>query len=215
MMLMLQAMQGSLAPVWPVRWHVQFNESTHGYSSANTTYNSGSLHYDFANDRQLFSHGDGQTDNWCQCAGLKTTSHCDLYSIKGAMYAAFPSEKKCCKVNEGIGFGPLRPNWLQMSEATNTGTTEVAGRNCSVWSTPHPGDKYTMKADVWSQDAQGVPCTYTDIFKSIYPMTHQLVFNKPTFSTAAEADTVFELPDTLASACEQDCPNKMGWCNAR
>lgn len=71
-------------PIMASRFHVTFKEYTHGLKPwGDGTYNVGSLHYDVGSDvaRTVWSHGKGQTDNWCQCAGISTAEECDLLAL--------------------------------------------------------------------------------------------------------------------------------------
>eukprot|EP00658_Telonema_sp_P-2_P024561 TRINITY_DN19874_c0_g1_i10.p1 TRINITY_DN19874_c0_g1~~TRINITY_DN19874_c0_g1_i10.p1 ORF type:complete len:232 (-),score=36.08 TRINITY_DN19874_c0_g1_i10:221-916(-) len=211
-------------PTWPNQFHVEYTEYSHQlHPWGNGTTNQGSLHYDFTNRRQLFVHGEGQTDNWCQCAGTGTDDECHLLSAVGAsgnssegsMIAWFPALAKCCTIgNWDHGFGPIRPDWLVAGNSTHVGPKKVDGRMCDEWANNHPGDYFMMTSDNWSQDSNGVPCDYVDTFKKwvrVLGMRHSLTFDPSSYSTAAEGDAVFARPTV---DCSESCPNKQGWCTA-
>jgi len=211
-------------PVWPSQFHVNFAETTHGlHPWGKDDTNQGELHYDFVNKRQLYIHGEGQTDNWCECANTGTNDECHLLTSMGAngnstvgsMVAYFPKLSKCCTIGGwDHGFGPNTPEWLVSGNSTHVGTKVVNGRTCDEWANPHPGDTFMMTSDNWSQDAQGVPCDYVDTFKKWVQevgMHHYLTFDAASYSTASESDTVFAAPSI---DCSQTCPNKKGWCKA-
>lgn len=69
-----------------------------------------------------------------------------------------------------------------------------------------------MTGDIWSEDASGLPCSYTDRFAWWAEKfeAHNLTFDPATYSTAAEADEVFSIPDGVD--CTQTCPNRHTWC---
>lgn len=211
-------------PIWPARFHALFTEYTHDMEPwSSGAYNNGSFHYDYARRRQLWSHGKGQTNNWCQCAGLKTDSQCDLYSVSvngtSGMFAVHADEGHCCKIGDwGFGFGPIRPDWLVLSNSTFLGNkTMPDGRVCPMWASGTVGDWFMMVSDNWSQDAEGTPCLYEDQFKTIphgLGMRHTLTFDAASYSTGAEDDATFTIPPSVVDACQQTCPNKEGWCSA-
>mmetsp|Transcript_58533 Transcript_58533/g.152154 ORF Transcript_58533/g.152154 Transcript_58533/m.152154 type:complete len:425 (-) Transcript_58533:85-1359(-) len=213
-------------PILSSRFHVGFVEYTamlkplpwqHGKT------NSGSVHYDFEGRRQVWFHGKGQTDNWCQCAGLKTDEPCHLIAAPsqgesggGATYIAFKTLGKCCKLGAfDQGFGPLRPDWLSGSK--RTGQVRVGNRSCDIWSGGPPGDTFMMVSDDWGVDEKGHPCQYSDHFKSwarvLFGMAHNYTFDDATYSEAVEHDDVFAIPSGIG--CENECPNTAGgWCKA-
>ena len=208
-------------PTWPERFHVTFQEYTHDLVPwHNGSYNKGSFHYDHKQTRQLWSHGDGQTNNWCQCAGLQTSALCNLHSLErngtGGMFAVFPTLNHCCMIGDfAHGFGPIRPDWLVRTNATFGGNQTVGGRNCPMWRSHHPGDWFMMKSDDWSQDDDGVPCVYEDHFRDVphaLGMKHTLTFDSTTYFTEAEADSIFDIP--VGILCDKTCPNKEKWCQA-
>lgn len=211
-------------PVFPARFHISFAESSRSMNPFGPYINnSGSYHYDYASGRQLWSHGKGQVDNWCQCAGLKTDEQCDLHALKlesgGATYAVFKSMSlpTCCKIGDfAHGFGPLRPDWMKLGNATFVGEKQVNGKTCYEWAVAHPGDWITMVSDNWSVDADGQPCTYENIFNTPFHLLglyHMITFDSATYGTNEESVDVFALPSNLD--CEAECPNKHGWCTAR
>jgi len=214
-------------PVWPKRFHASFSEISHGVNpfSSDTTSN-GSYHYDFESGRELWSHGKGQTDNWCQCAGLKTDERCDILTDPkaGARVALFRtlSPPRCCTIGGfDIGFGPIRPDWLRLTNATFAVEKTYLGANgprkCLEWASMKPGDWFMMVSDNWSQDEKGVPCRYVDTFKTWVRWTlrlkHEVVFDEASYGTEAEPDEVFAIPAGVD--CSAKCPNKEGWCNSR
>ena len=80
---------------------------------------------------------------WCQCAGLKTDEQCDLYSVRhngtAGMFAVFEESSRCCKIGDwAYGFGPIRPDWLSLTNATFEGNKTVNGRSCLTWASHHP-----------------------------------------------------------------------------
>lgn len=213
-------------PVFATRYHVDFSEASRSVNPlGKVTTSSGSFHYDWENGRELWYHGKGQTDNWCQCAGVVTDEPCHLISARnqsepggGAMHAAFPSLGKCCKVGDyAQGFGPLRPDWLRRSNATYLGKKQVGNRTCSTWAGGPPGDWFMMVSDDWSVDEQGRPCTYADHFKwwakVFLGMEHDINFDAASYSQEVEDDASFVVP--VGMGCEEACPNKEGWCSSR
>merc|ERR1711907_436058 len=208
-------------PVFAEQFHVNFTEYAHDlHPWGNGTNAMGSLHYDYANTRQLFIHGKGQTNNWCQCAATKTDDECHLLTAKnasgvGVMVAYFPTLSSCCTIgNWSMGFGPIRPDWLKIGNATHVGAKQVSGRTCDEWADPHPGDWFMMTSDNWSQDANGVPCDYVDTFKKwaqALGMRHTLTFDPASYSTTAEDASVLAAPPV---DCSTPCPGKEGWCKA-
>eukprot|EP00929_Paragymnodinium_shiwhaense_P102479 TRINITY_DN6567_c0_g1_i1.p1 TRINITY_DN6567_c0_g1~~TRINITY_DN6567_c0_g1_i1.p1 ORF type:complete len:265 (-),score=69.19 TRINITY_DN6567_c0_g1_i1:788-1582(-) len=219
------------APVFPKKFHINFDEvssmrRTSFPFTVDTRTNKGSFHYDVANGREVWIHGKGQGDNWCQCAGSDTDAECRLMSVPadkedggGAMWVVFPTLKKCCKVGPyASGFGPLRPDWLRVTKAKKSqpATKHVGGRKCTTWEGGPPGDTFMMLSDDWSFDEQGLPCTYTDHFKPwaarVFGASHVLTFDAASYSEEGEAEDVFALPAGMS--CEETCPNKEGWCKA-
>lgn len=210
-------------PIMADRFHTTFTERNHGLGWGAEVTNTGSFHYDYIKGRQVWSHGKGQSDNWCQCAGLKTDEQCDLVATKelgdpsGATYAMFRTLNKCCKIGEwDHGFSPIRPDWLRASNATFVGMKKVGNRSCSEWAGGPPGDWFTMVSDNWSLDDNGVPCMYQDTFKFFWRMLglkHTITFDGGAYSTAPEADDVFSMSPGMD--CSQECPNTKGWCKAR
>ena len=211
-------------PVFANQFHVQFTEYGHDlHPWGNGSTAMGSLHYDWNNTRQLFIHGKGQTNNWCQCAAVpkaNANDECHLLSAKnsdglGVMTAYFPTLSSCCTIgNWSMGFGPIRPDWLKIGNATHVGPKQVGGRTCDEWADPHPGDWFMMTSDNWSQDKDGVPCDYVDTFKKwaqALGMRHTLTFDPASYSTSPEADSVFAAPPT---DCSTPCPGKEEWCKA-
>lgn len=155
---------------------------------------------------------------------MKSDEPCHLISTQsetephGAMYILFKNLKKCCKLGPySMGFGPLRPDFLQVDDATFAGQTQVGSQVCNTWAAPHPGDWFTMVSDDWSVLPDGTPCAYQDHFKTwahLAGMRHNLTFNVASYSEDDESDEVFSLPDGMI--CEETCPNKAGkWCTAR
>eukprot|EP00420_Gonyaulax_spinifera_P023096 CAMPEP_0197891842 /NCGR_PEP_ID=MMETSP1439-20131203/29830_1 /TAXON_ID=66791 /ORGANISM="Gonyaulax spinifera, Strain CCMP409" /LENGTH=318 /DNA_ID=CAMNT_0043511977 /DNA_START=30 /DNA_END=984 /DNA_ORIENTATION=+ len=194
-------------PVLASRFHATFTEHTHGLKPwGQDSVNTGSYHYDFAKGRQVWSHGKGQGDNWCQCAGLSTDEPCDLLATKeletaGATYAIFKSLNKCCKIGDWAhGFGPLRPDWLRATNATYLGEKKVGNRTCFEWAGGPPGDWFTMISDDWSLDAKGVPCTYEDKFKTFWKalgLKHIMFFDEESYSEDAEEAEVMAIPSGM------------------
>merc|ERR1711862_870102 len=134
--------------------------------------NSGSVHYDFDNLRQVWSHGKGQDDNWCQCSGFDTDEPCDILATKeldepeGASYLVYKTLNKCCKLGKyEKGFGPLRPDWLTKVNPTFVQEKTVGSRNCYEWASGAAGDWFMMKSGNWAVDKDGISCTYQDVFK--------------------------------------------------
>lgn len=212
-------------PVFANRFHVTFSEYTKASPFGKGNTNSGSLHFDFEKLRQVWVHGKGQTDNWCQCAGLKTNEACHLISAPsqhenggGAMYIVHKSLGKCCKLGDyASGFGPLRPDWLRTTNASKGATTKVGDRTCTAWAGGPPGDWFMMISDDWSADERGLPCQYADHFKWwarwFIGMSHVLTFNASSYSESPEPDDIFGLPES--NGCEESCPNNAGgWCKA-
>lgn len=211
-------------PMLSSKFHVNFAEYTAMFKPLpwqRGNANNGSLHYDFEGRRQVWFHGKGQRDNWCQCAGLKTDEPCHLIAAPsqgegggGATYIAFKSLGKCCKLGTfDKGFGPLRRDWL--SDANKTGQVEVGNRSCNTWSGGPPGDWFMMVSDDWSVDEEGHPCQYSDHFKSwaraIFGMAHTYTFDDTSYSETVELDDVFAVPEGIG--CEKECPNTAGgWC---
>jgi len=214
-------------PVFSPRFHVNFSEYTAmmkvlPWQKGGT--NTGSLHYDADGRRQVWLHGKGQSDNWCQCAGLKTDEPCTLIAAPsaneaggGATYVAFKTLKKCCKLGTfEKGFGPLARDWLR--DANKTGQLQVGNRSCTTWAGGPPGDWFMMISDDWSVDGKGRPCQYADHFKwwarAFMGMSHSYTFDDASYSEAAEPDEVFAVPDGIG--CDQTCPNTAGgWCKSR
>ncbi|CAJ1382705.1 unnamed protein product [Effrenium voratum] len=206
-------------PVLPSRFHVTFQEYTRGmHPWGKGATNAGALHYDFEKLRALWRHGKGQTDNWCQCAGLKTDEQCDLLALPETktLVALFRtlSPASCCTIgNWSQGFGPLRPDWLVQSNASLVGTSNEGNRTCYEWASDHPGDWFTMISDNWALDAHGIPCTYEDKFKRVFRLLglkHQLTFDLASYDTSPEPDEMFAVPAGVD--CSKKCPNKEGWC---
>eukprot|EP00928_Gymnodinium_smaydae_P083164 TRINITY_DN66416_c0_g1_i1.p2 TRINITY_DN66416_c0_g1~~TRINITY_DN66416_c0_g1_i1.p2 ORF type:complete len:308 (+),score=49.59 TRINITY_DN66416_c0_g1_i1:155-1078(+) len=212
-------------PVFESRFHVTFDEVTHGLNPfAPDITNAGSFHYDIVNGRQVWSHGKGQVDNWCECAGLSSDEPCDLVATKdgpdpdGATYIVYRTLGKCCKLGDyAHGFGPLRPDWLVKTNASFRGEITVGGRTCYSWAAGPPGDWFMMNDDLWTVDADGLPCVYEDDFKSIprmLGMKHILTFDRTSYSTSTNDESAYKTPDNLD--CSAMCPNKAGsWCLAR
>jgi len=187
--------------------------------------NNGNFHYDYDNGRQLWSHGKGQSNNWCQCAGLRTNEQCDLLSLRnsagsgGTMYAVFKTmvPPQCCTIGDWAhGFGPLRPDWMSRNSATFVGQKSIGNKTCFEWAVFKPGDWFSMISDNWSVDSEGVPCEYEDKFRVIarwLGMHHTLTFDAASYGTNHESDEVFMLPDGMD--CQEKCPNKQGWCGSR
>eukprot|EP00929_Paragymnodinium_shiwhaense_P092737 TRINITY_DN5272_c0_g1_i1.p1 TRINITY_DN5272_c0_g1~~TRINITY_DN5272_c0_g1_i1.p1 ORF type:complete len:278 (+),score=50.20 TRINITY_DN5272_c0_g1_i1:30-863(+) len=215
-------------PVFAKRFNMNFKEEssmrrTSFPFTVDTKHNDGSFHYDFDNRREVWVHGKGQGDNWCQCAGTNTDDECHLKSVPskdqpggGALYVVMPAINKCCKVGSySTGFGPLVPNWLRLSNATRAPRPQkVDTRTCTVWAAGPPGDTFSMVSDDWSFDEQGLPCAYTDHFKKwthlVLGLSHTINFDKASYSEGAEHEDVFALPAGMS--CEETCPNKQGWC---
>jgi len=208
-------------PIMASRFHVTFKEYTHGLKPwGDGTYNVGSLHYDVGSDvaRTVWSHGQGQTDNWCQCAGVNTAEKCDLLALPEtkttvALFKTL-SPPQCCTIGTwSQGFGPLRPDWLLRGNATLVSTFKVGNRTCYEWASHHPGDWFTMVSDNWSLDAKGVPCVYEDRFNAVFRrlgLAHKLTFDIVSYDTAPETDDIFAIPKGID--CSRSCPNKKGWC---
>eukprot|EP00929_Paragymnodinium_shiwhaense_P092738 TRINITY_DN5272_c0_g1_i2.p1 TRINITY_DN5272_c0_g1~~TRINITY_DN5272_c0_g1_i2.p1 ORF type:complete len:192 (+),score=27.67 TRINITY_DN5272_c0_g1_i2:30-605(+) len=73
-------------PVFAKRFNMNFKEEssmrrTSFPFTVDTKHNDGSFHYDFDNRREVWVHGKGQGDNWCQCAGTNTDDECHLKSV--------------------------------------------------------------------------------------------------------------------------------------
>lgn len=211
-------------PILAPRFNMDFSEVEHSFGWGAGTSNKGSFHYDYPGERQVWLHGKGHSNNWCQCAGVQTDEACHLISAKtsddpeGAMYVAFKSLNKCCKLGPWAqGFGPLRPDWLRLTNATVAGTKQVGNKVCTTWASAHPGDWFMMVSDDWSVDSTGRLCAYEDHFKfwaRWLGMHHELTFDSSSYSEDAEADEVFSVPKGIG--CEETCPNTAGeWCKAR
>jgi len=212
-------------PELPHRFHSDFNESTRSMNWWAPKLNRGSYHYDIEHKRELWVHGKGQVNNWCQCTGEKTDEECHLLSTpagpggRAARYAFYPHAPKpsCCWIGEyASGMGPLRPDWMRLTQAKLVGTQKENGRTCSEWASDKPGDWFMMVSDNWSLDQDGAPCFYRDTFRSFarfLGLEHLLTFDRQSFSTAEEGEDVFALPAGLS--CEKQCPNPESWCNAR
>ena len=171
----------------------------------------------------VFKHGKGQYNNWCECAGVsgnESQSACEVMSIQtphpgGAAYILFRSINKCCRLSDWEhGFGPIRPDWLtRPANATRfLGQHMQGNRTCFRWSNPNHGNPL-MVADDWSQDANGVPCSYTDMFSwwaKDLREAHNLTFDASSYSTTAEHDGVFSIPAGMD--CSRTCPNLHTWC---
>jgi hypothetical protein len=183
--------------------------------------NTGSFHYDSEAQKEVWFHGKGQTDNWCQCAGLKTDEPCAVVAVPtpseaggGARYLVFKSLGQCCKLGTfDKGFGPLRRDWLR--GAKKTSQVKIGNRSCTTWAGGPPGDWFTMVSDDWSVDYLGRPCHYADHFKSwarvLLGIAHTLTFDGASYAETVEPDAIFALPEGID--CEQDCPNTAGkWC---
>jgi hypothetical protein len=211
----------SAPPVWSPRFHINFVEYTKLFLTARGE--KGSLHLDYYNERMRWAHGKGQFNNWCECAGLpkdEASAACDILSVKtlqdpaGGAYIVFRELNKCCKLSDWEkGFGPIRPDWLtRPANATKfLGQREENGRTCYRWLNPKHGNPL-MKGDEWSEDADGVPCSYTDQFASWTKSwaAHNLTFDPSSFSKELEADEVFEIPAGMD--CSKTCPNRRPWC---
>eukprot|EP00931_Biecheleriopsis_adriatica_P089458 TRINITY_DN63583_c0_g1_i1.p1 TRINITY_DN63583_c0_g1~~TRINITY_DN63583_c0_g1_i1.p1 ORF type:complete len:258 (-),score=39.75 TRINITY_DN63583_c0_g1_i1:135-908(-) len=217
-------------PVFAERWHMSFSEETSMRNmkfpfNLNVSRNTGSFHYDYQGRREVWVHGQGQRDNWCQCAGIDTAEECNVMSVPsaaeeggGAMYLVFPKLERCCKVGPyAHGFGPLRPDWLRVANATRLPPKAVDTRTCTTFSAGPPGDTFMMISDDWSFDERGLPCTYSDHFKSfarrIFGLSHDIVFDASTYSEEVESEAMFALPSN--QNCDQVCPNKEGWCSVK
>ena len=135
-------------PVWPHQFHVQFNEVTHQFDKRLSE--TGSLHLDYPGQRMRWAHGQGQFNNWCECAGLAgddARRACDIMSVKtkqdpqGAGYVVFRELGKCCKLaGWDKGFSPIRPDWLvRPQNATYLGEEQQGNRTCYKWVNPNHG----------------------------------------------------------------------------
>merc|ERR1712232_269194 len=137
----------------------------------------------------------------------------------GAAFILFKSLGKCCKLGSyAKGFGPLRPDWLRLANATKGTPEKVGSRTCTSWAGGPPGDWFMMISDDWSVDEDGKPCKYEDHFKwwakYILGFRHVITFDETSYSEELEADETFNVPSDLG--CDQPCPNKAGeWCSAR
>ena len=207
-------------PVWPERFHVQFEEYTEQFTTHRTE--RGSFHLDYVNERMRWEHGKGQYNNWCECAGLPANESaiaCDVLSVRskwdaeGAAYIMFQSLNFCCRLaGWDKGFGPIRPDWLTRPvNATFMGSQLERNRTCYRWANMNHGNPL-MQADEWSEDAMGVPCSYKDRFAwwSRGFEAHNLTFDATTYSTDAEPDGVFDIPPSMD--CSKKCPNRHTWC---
>ena len=144
---------------------------------------------------------------------------CEILSIKstldpaGATYITFPGLNHCCRVSDWAhGFSPIRPDWLtRPTPASFLGSHQQGNRTCYQWSSHHHGNPL-MIADNWSQDEEGVPCSYKDQFSwwATPWQGHNLTFDASTYSTAPEADDLFAIPTGMD--CSQKCPNQHTWC---
>eukprot|EP00927_Polykrikos_kofoidii_P023003 TRINITY_DN2130_c0_g1_i1.p1 TRINITY_DN2130_c0_g1~~TRINITY_DN2130_c0_g1_i1.p1 ORF type:complete len:423 (+),score=67.05 TRINITY_DN2130_c0_g1_i1:89-1357(+) len=217
---------GDTPPKWAPRFHIDYTEYTSmmkPFPWQKGTVNNGSLHYDVEKMRQVWIHGKGQSDNWCMCSGVDTDESCSLVAAPsssedggGATYVIFKSIGKCCKLGTfAKGFGPIAQDWL--SDATKLGDEAVGEQTCTTWSGGPPGDWFMMVSDDWSVDAQGRPCKYADHFKTwakiLLGMQHYYTFDLESYSEAAELDDVFVVPEGMG--CEEECPNKQGWCKTK
>lgn len=215
---------GGEQPVLASQFHVSFSETTKESPLSGKKTNFGSFHLDAENHRMAWVHGKGHGDVWCQCAGLQTNEECHLISSPssgegggGATYVVFKSLNKCCKLgNYAQGFGPLRPDWLQVSNATKFATVKVGGKTCTTWSGGPPGDSFNMISDLWSVDEEGLPCQYQDQFKwwskLFLGSYHVIVFNSSSYAEAPEEDDVFSIP----ANCEDHCQypkSAATWCD--
>lgn len=211
----------SMPPVWSPRFHIDFVEYTHQLQTAKSE--KGSFHLDYYNERMRWAHGKGQFNNWCECAGLpqdEARSACDIMSLKtaqdpaGAAYVIFRELNKCCRLaGWEKGFSPIRPDWLTRPANATVflGQHEENGRTCYRWVNPNHGNPL-MKGDEWSEDAEGVPCSYTDKFAWWAEKFegHNLTFDPASFSKDLEGDEIFEIPAGMD--CTKTCPNRHTWC---
>ena len=105
------------------------------------------------------------------------------------------SPSVCCKLFQGIGQGPLSPNWLASTQNAGTKRAGYPKRECLKWSNPHPGNDKLMKEDLWVIDADGVPCGYVDVLKwwvKALGFSHSITFNATTHSnTTAGPNSLF------------------------
>lgn len=211
-------------PTFANAFHVEFDEVTHGLNPfGKAVVNKGSFHYDFVNERQAWIHGKGQADNWCECANLKSDEECSVFATKeldepdGAEYIIYKTLGKCCKLGTyAQGYGPLRPDWLPLSNATYMGSSVVGNRTCYEWAAGPPGDWFLMTSDDWAVDKDGIPCFYKDHFKwfpAKLGMKHILTFDSATYAVEEEADDAFSVPNGMD--CSAACTGTQGWCKAR
>ena len=72
-----------------------------------------------------------------------------------------------------------------ISLLSNTMTNDA--RMCYEWSSHHHGNPL-MSADNWSEDADGIPCSYVDQFSPLFEKSwaHNLTFHRETYSTEPE-----------------------------
>eukprot|EP00930_Biecheleria_cincta_P011105 TRINITY_DN11362_c0_g1_i1.p1 TRINITY_DN11362_c0_g1~~TRINITY_DN11362_c0_g1_i1.p1 ORF type:complete len:287 (-),score=50.05 TRINITY_DN11362_c0_g1_i1:102-905(-) len=214
--------RAALPPVLASRFHMNFQEYTHGLKPWGPgVINNGSFHYDFREDGNhncLWSHGKGQSDNWCQCADFGVGEQCDILSLAEtkttvAMFKTL-QPPRCCTIGDWAhGFGPLRPDWLVNTNATLVGVKQIGDRTCYEWASPHPGDWFTIVSDNWSLDAKGLPCTYEDRFNGVFKalgLAHKIIFDEKSYDTSPE--DLFKVPGDLD--CSEPCANKKGWCQA-
>ena len=63
----------------------------------------------------------------------------------------------------------------------------MIARTCYEWSSHHHGNPL-MSADNWSEDAEGIPCSYVDQFSPLFQKSwaHNLTFNPASYSTEPE-----------------------------
>lgn len=209
-------------PLWPEQFTANFNETSSLYF--HYARNFGTYYYDSKKPAFMISHGTGQENNWCKCAGFGTTELCNVLSAKnkfnedGALFLVFPESRRCCQVGgwkESMGYG-VHPqtDWLVKANATYREET-VNGRRCKVWSDYTAADPM-IGSDDWGVDDDLIPCKYEDKFKLfsrlLLGLSHELIFDPSSYKEKVNA-RIFVVPEGID--CSDKCANSQGWCDSR
>ena len=185
-------------PVWPEAFIARFQENVPSKSAAT---NSGGWLYDWGSLRARFDHGDGQSNNFCQCA-RRDSSSCQLYFANDtSMWVNYPQRKFCCRLcKENVGCSVLRPDWL--SGAAYVGNSTINGVACHTWS-----KRGAVAFDYWSQTDNGTACQYKENIVFARNVWHFMNFTE--WRAVAPEDEDLRLP----SHCETDCDSMYPKCH--
>lgn len=167
--------------------------------------NEGFWHYNWPTKEMRYDHGEGQANNFCQCAGLQTASHCNLIFSPQDMWVHFPDLKKCCRAcTAEQGCSILKPDWISGGNYSYGGRFKLGMdvELCDTWSEPG-----AVATDIWSSTVEGgLPCQYREYF-SEFRALHILNMYTSKYEDSVEKG-VFDVP----SYCTEDCPRHGSQC---